>query len=85
MSSKEFLHKLHKDFLNESKTIGINSYIQSLFDVLDIFKPKTIGDSRRIEIARENVLNIKRHVKKLEEKIYLLEEENIILKETNKK
>jgi len=81
MKSRDFLNILQRDFLLNEGVAGINSYIQSLTDVLSTFTPRTVGDSRRLEVARENLLNVKRHVKRLEEKISILEEENTVLKE----
>ena len=85
MSTKDFLHVLHKNFLVTEGVAGIGSYIQSLTDVLSAFSPRTMGDSRRLEIAKENLLNIRRHVRRLEEKVSILEEENNVLKEKKEK
>lgn len=81
MADKNFMHRMHKDFILNEGVAGISSYIQSLSDVLNAFVPKTMGDARRLEIAKENLLNVRRHVKRLEEKISVLEEENNVLKE----
>ena len=86
MSTKDFLRKMQSDFVINEGTVNpsINSYIQSLADALSYVAPRTIGDSRRIEIAKENLLNIRRHVRRLEEKVGSLQEELKILQEKKK-
>ena len=44
--------------VNEGARPSIISYIQSLKEILLTISPKTVTDSRRIEIARENIQNI---------------------------
>lgn len=75
--------KMTRDFiLREGQGPSIVSYIQSLGEALDAMRPNTIADARRLEVARENLLNVKRHVRRLEEKVNFLEEELKILQET---
>jgi hypothetical protein len=64
---------------------NIISYIQALSEQLEYFAPRNIRDSRRLEIARENLLQIKRLARKLQEDLSLLEEEVHTLKETKDK
>lgn len=87
MSNKDFLHRMQHDFIMNEGMVNpsINSYIQSLSDALSHVVPRTIGDSRRLEIAKENLGNIRRHVKRLEERVGSLEEELTILQEKKKK
>jgi len=83
VSNKNFLDKMHQDFILNEGIInpGIGSYIQSLMDVLSRFTPKTVGDSRRLEIAKENLNNIRKHVRRLEERVGTLEEQIKIFEE----
>ena len=63
-----------KFLLGEGRAAGLSSYIQNLSEILGQMRPRSRTDQRRMEIARENLREIKRHVRKLEEKINLLEE-----------
>ena len=70
------LDRMMKNFLlNEGSGPSTISYIQALSEVLSSMTPHTVTDMRRLEVARENVLNLKRHVRRMEEKIGLLETE----------
>jgi len=64
-------------------TASVGSYVQSLMDVLAMFSPRSMIDSRRLEVAKENLMALRRHIRKLEEKVSILEEENNLLKEKN--
>jgi len=75
-------YKMTRDFiLNEGQGPSISSYIQSLAEALEAMRPNTVADARRLEVARENLLNVRRHVRRLEEKVSFLEEELKILQE----
>ena len=67
--------------LGEGKSAGLRSYIQNLGEVLGQINPRSRTDERRMEIAKENLREIKRHVRKLEEKVKSLEEHINILEE----
>ena len=73
-----------KEFiLNESsedKTIF--SYLQGLKEVIFNFKPKTITEKRRIELARTQLREISKYAKRMENKIYTLQEQLTILEES---
>lgn len=71
-----------QDFiLNEGQGPSVVSYIQSLSEVLESIKPSTVSDMRRLEVAKENLLNLRRHVRRMDEKMKFLEEELNVLKE----
>mgnify|MGYP001600521385 CR=1 FL=1 len=77
--------KMTRDFIvNEGQGPSINSYIQSLAEVLESISPKTISDARRLEVAKENLQNLRRHTRRLEEKIKFLEEEITVIRENEK-
>lgn len=83
---KKDFFKIVKDFIiNEGKAPHVNSYIQSLSEMLEFFAPKTVSDMRRLEIAKENLMNIRRHVRKMEEKVSMLEEQLKVLQEEKSK
>lgn len=71
--------------LNEKVAPSLGSYIQALAEDLANISPKTLVDSRRLEMAKENLLNIKRHSRRLEERISSLEEEIKVLQEKRTK
>tara|TARA_R110002072_G_scaffold35128_1_gene104258 strand:+ start:73 stop:324 length:252 start_codon:yes stop_codon:yes gene_type:complete len=74
--------KITRKFLiGESRIAGVASYIQNLSEILTQVRPRSRTDERRMEIAKENLREIKRHVRKLEEKVTLLEEHIGLLEE----
>lgn len=78
------LNDMTRDFLlNEggSKEPSLKSYIQALEENLLKFEARTNTEARRLEIATEQIRGIKRHSRKLEEKLFLLESENNKLQE----
>ncbi len=78
------LNDLTREFLiNEgnSNTPSLKSYIQALEESLLKFEARTNTEARRLEIANEQIRGIKRHARKLEEKLFLLESEKIQLEE----
>jgi len=71
--------------LGENKTPSIQSYIQALGETLSKFSPKTKSDHRRVEIAKSQLKEIKRHTRKLEESVRRLEEQLKVLEEAKEK
>lgn len=75
-----------QDFiLNEGQGPSVVSYIQSLGEVLSSIKPATVSDNRRLEVAKDNLLNIKRHFRRMDERIKFLEEEVKLFQENQEK
>jgi len=60
---------------------GLQSYIQSLEELLKTLKPKTVREKRNIEVARQHLKEIRRHSRRLEEKVKILEEQIEVLEE----
>lgn len=81
MTKVDFDKMTRTFILNEGQGPSIVSYIQSLGEALDAIRPSTVADSRRLEVAKENLLNVRRHVRRLEEKVSFLEEEIKVLQE----
>jgi len=78
--------RLTRRFLvGESKLVGVVSYIQNLSEILGQMRPRSKTDLRRMEIAKENLREIRRHVRKLEEKVTILEEHIGVLEEEKTK
>jgi hypothetical protein len=63
---------------------SVRSYVQSLSEILRNLNPKTQMEKRRVEIALEHVREIKRHTRKLEEKVLMLEGKLKVLEEDKK-
>lgn len=77
------LDLLTRNFLlGEGKSGGLAHNIQNLSEILNNITPKTQKDSRRVEMAKENLREIKRCARRLEEKVKLLEERVNILEES---
>lgn len=74
--------KMTRDFiLNEGQGPSVISYVQSLGEALNGITPRSIADARRLEMAKETLLNVRRHIKRLEDKINVLQEEVKTLQE----
>lgn len=87
MKNNNFLDKMTWDFikLNEGISPSVFSYLQSLSETLNNIRPSSTSDSRRIEIAKSQLKEVKKHVNKLEEQVYNLEEKVKLLEETKNK
>jgi hypothetical protein len=76
--------KMTRKFLlgevNDSPSIG--SYLQSLKEALANLRPTTQTDKRRLEIANNQLREVRRRVRKLQENHDMLEERLKILEES---
>jgi len=71
-----------RDFLiGESKSPSIQSYIQSLKEIVTSIRPRSGVDARRLEMAQSHLREIKRYHRQLEEKLSVLEEQVRVLEE----
>ena len=77
------LRRITRDFLlGEVKSNPTaRAYVESVLRILDEVRPKSQRESRQLSVARQNLLEIKRVVRTLENKISLLEEQVRILEE----
>ena len=77
------LRKMTRDFImNEGrKSINWQALVQSVEEALGTIRTTSLRDSRRVELARHNIREIKRHLKKANERIETLEEELKLLEE----
>ena len=80
------LNRLTRRFLmGEGKSSpSIQSYLQSLKEIIGGIRPRSAVDERRLEMAQNHLREIKRHHRQLEEKISLLEEQVKVLEEGKK-
>ena len=77
------LRRVTRDFLlGEVKSNPTaRAYVESVLRILDEVRPKSQRESRQLSVARQNLLEIKRVVRTLENKISLLEEQVRVLEE----
>ena len=65
----------------ERSKSSIFTYIQGLQETLTNFTPKSKTESRRVSIAREQLREIKRYARKLQNEVELLQEKLNVLEE----
>lgn len=83
---KNLLNNITWGFIKEGREQpSIRSYLQSISDTLGSISPKSRTDERRLEIAKNSLLEVRRNVIRLEEKIQLLEEQVKVLEEEKNK
>ena len=71
-----------KYLLNEESERDIFMYIQALQETISFFKPKSMKESRRLNLAKNNLREIKRHARRMQNKVSVLEEKlNILVEE----
>jgi len=79
---KNKLFRMTKQFLlNESFTPNVKVYLQSLNDLVEHIKPVSKKDSHRLQLAKENIIKLRRHFRKMEEHVSSLEEQLKVLEE----
>ena len=77
------LRRLTREFLlGEGTKPSLGSYIQSISEVLQAITPRSRTDERRIEVARANLIEVRRHTRRLQERVNVLEEQVKILEES---
>ena len=80
----ELDHIIKRFLLGEAKANpDLQSYIQSLGEILDSIRPSSMRETRRIQIARKHLTEIKRTARQLQERVSLLEEQISVLEESN--
>ena len=84
--SVDFYRMTRKFLLGEEKAkSSIFTYIQGLQETLTNFTPRSKTDSRRVSMAREQLREIKRYARKLQNEVELLQEKLSILEEQDGK
>jgi len=77
------LNKITKRFmLNEAVGPDINSWIQSLKENLGLFKSRSVSESRRVELMKHQLAEVRRAVRRMQNEVVRLEEENKTLLES---
>ena len=79
---KEDLNRITRSFLmGESYDPTVLSSIQMIFEMLNGLRITSQRDTNRIEVAKEQVVKVRRHVKRIEERNRSLEEQVQVLEE----
>lgn len=68
--------------LGEARAPSIASYIQSVSEVLECITPRSRTDERRIDVAKANLKEVRRHTRRLQERVTVLEEQVQVLEES---
>lgn len=80
------LRKMTRKFLmGEGKGPDWKAYLQSIEEALGSIRIRSQRDNRRVELAKHNLKEIKRYMRKMEEQVFTLEEQLKILEEKNEK
>ena len=75
--------RMTRDFLlGERVQPTLASYLQSLAEVLSSITPRSRTDERRLEMAKENLNEVKRQTRRLQERVNVLEEQVKVLEES---
>jgi len=70
-----------KYLLNEETERDIFMYIQALQESISFFKPMSMKENRRLNLAKNNLREIKRHARRMQNQVSVLEEKLNILEE----
>ena len=71
--------------MNEGKQqVNWQALVQSIEEALSSIRTSSLRDNRRVELAKHNLKEIKRHLRKANERIETLEEQLRILEEGTK-
>lgn len=71
--------------MGEGKGPDWKAYLQSIEEALGSIRIRSQRDSRRVELAKHNLKEIKRYMRKMEEQVVTLEEQLKILEEKSEK
>jgi len=78
----DFRRMTREFLLGESKPPSLASYIQSISEVLQAVSPRSRTDERRIEMAKSSLKEVRRHTRRLQERVNLLGEQVKVLEES---
>ena len=77
------LRRMTREFLlGESRAPSLGSYLQSIAEVLGAITPRSRKDEHRIEMAQKSLKEVRRHTRRLQERVTLLEEQMQVLEES---
>jgi len=78
----DFRRMTREFLLGESSPPSLASYLQSISEVLGSITPRSRTDERRIEIASSSLKEVRRHTRRLQERVGVLEEQVKVLEES---
>ena len=77
------LRRMTREFLlGERRAPSLASYLQSIAEVLDSVTSRSQRDRHKIEMAKSNLSEVRRHTRRLEERVNVLEEQIQVLEES---
>ena len=80
------LRKMTREFLlGENKRPDWKAYLQSIDEALGSIHIRSQRDSRRVELAKHNLKEIRRYMRRMEEQVTTLEEQLKVLEEQSEK
>ena len=71
--------------LGEATAPSVASYLQSISEVLGAITPRSRTDERRIEMAKSSLREVRRHTRRLQERVNVLEEQVKVLEESKER
>ncbi len=78
--------KMTREFLlGESRRPDWKAYLQSIEEALGAIRIRSQRDSRRIELAKHNLKEIRRYMRRMEEQVTTLQEKLKVLEEQSTK
>jgi len=77
------LNDLTKRFLMNEGDVGVQTYVQSVQDILGQLSTRSRADKNRITAAKLALQEIRKHSRRLEERVNTLQEQIKILEESN--
>jgi len=76
------LRKMTREFLlGEGNKPDWKAYLQSIEEALGSIRIRTQKDGRRVELAKHNLKEIRRYMRRMEEQVTTLEEQLKVLEE----
>ncbi len=77
-----FLDKITKSFiLKEGYTPDFKSSLQALEEIMSALNPRSSKDRGKVQLAKEQVFNLKKQFRKLNEELEMLREQVSVLEE----
>ena len=61
---------------------GIFTYIQGLQEIITNIKPRTMTEKRRLALAVDNLREVKRHARKMQNEMMVLQEKLNVIEES---
>ena len=82
---KDILNKLTRKFLlNEGYKPDFKASVQALDEIISNWRPRTKRERNRLDLAREQLYNIKGHFRKVNNQLQELQERLNVLEEEKK-